>query len=131
MNAELILGTLERAAEKSDPAPLMYALLFKDHPEMEHLFWRDRDGSIRGHMFQEMVAALVDFLGPNSYGENLFRIEHTNHEQLGVPPDVYSSAFTSLRDALRQTLKDQWTEADEVAWRELLATIGMKLQASA
>lgn len=129
MNAGLILSTFERAADISDPAPLMYALLFKDHPEMEQLFWRDKDGSIRGHMFQEMVAALLDFIGPNNYGENLFRIEHTNHEQLGVPPDAYAGAFTSLRDALKLTLREQWTEADEVAWRDLLESIALKLQA--
>lgn len=127
MNAESILGTLERASEIADPGPLMYELLFNSHPDMEKLFWRDKDGSIRGHMFQELVAALMDLLGPNNYGENLLRIECTNHEQLGVPPDIYPCAFSSLRDALKQILREGWTETDEGAWQDLLATINEKL----
>lgn len=117
------MSTLERAASRNDPASEVYARVFTAHPDMEKLFVRDKDGSVRGHMFQELVMALVDYVGPNTYGGNLFRIERTNHEQLGVPTDIYPTIFSALRDTLREAQKDEWTPATDEAWAALLTDL--------
>ena len=123
MRAELIMEALERGSVAGDPSPAVYARVFAVHPEMESLFVRDRDGSVRGHMFQEMILALIDYLGPNTYGGNLFRIEHTNHENLGVPPHIYPLVFDALRDELKLRLKSDWTSEMDSTWSDLLHRI--------
>lgn len=128
MNTQLIIDSLERASVEGDPAPAVYARVFRSHPEMERLFWRDKDGSVRGHMFQEMVMAIIDYLGDNHYGGNLFRIEHTNHEQLGVPRDVYPVVFDALRDELRDRLKAGWSSETDAAWTQLIGRIRAHLE---
>ena len=129
MNTQLILDSLERASVNGDPAAAVYARVFRDYPEMEKLFWRDKDGAVRGHMFQEMVMAIIDWLGDNTYGGNLFRIEHVNHEQLGVPRDVYPVVFDALRDEIRDRLKTGWTPETDQAWTQLLGSIRAHLDA--
>jgi hemoglobin-like flavoprotein len=129
LNTQLILDSLERASVKGDPAAAVYVRVFKSHPEMEALFSRDKDGAVRGHMFQEMVMAIIDWLGDNTYGGNLFRIEHVNHEQLGVPRDVYPVVFDALRDEIRDRLKTGWTPETDQAWTQLLSGIRAHLDA--
>jgi hemoglobin-like flavoprotein len=128
LNTQLILDSLDAASANGDPAAAVYARVFRDHPEMEKLFWRDKDGSVRGHMFQEMIMAIIDWLGDNTYGGNLFRIEHVNHEQLGVPRDVYPVVFDALRDEIRDRLKTGWTPETDQAWTQLLASIRAHLE---
>ncbi|MEQ1754250.1 MAG: globin [Micropepsaceae bacterium] len=128
MRTDLITSSLERAASEGDPAADVYARVFAAHPAMEKLFVRDKDGSVRGHMFQELVMALLDYVGPNIYGGNLFRIEHTNHEQLGVPADVYPLIFNALRDTLRDTQADEWGPDVDAAWSKLLSDLDALLK---
>lgn len=129
MNTQLILDSLDAASANGDPAAAVYARVFKSHPDMEKLFWRDKDGSIRGHMFQEMILAIIDWLGDNTYGGNLFRIEHVNHEQLGVPRDVYPVVFDALRDEVRARISSAWTPETDQAWTQLLGSIRTHLDA--
>ena len=128
MQAELIIASLERAASAEDPVAAVYARVFAAHPAMEKLFIRDKDGAVRGHMFQELIMALLDYVGPNLYGGNLFRIEHTNHEQLGVPAEVYPVIFDALRDTLRDTQADDWSTEVDAAWSKLLSDLNALLQ---
>ena len=128
MHPDLILSSLERAASRTDPASEVYARVFAAHPDMERLFVRDKDGSVRGHMFQELVMALMDYVGPNTYGGNLFRIERTNHEQLGVPVNVYPVIFSALRDTLREAQAGEWNPAVEQAWTSLLSDLDRLLK---
>ena len=67
--------------------------------------------------------AIIDWLGNNTYGGNLFRIEHVNHEQLGVPRDVYPVVFDALRDELRDRLGKDWSAETDLAWTQLLSSI--------
>src|SRR3954454_22069901 len=76
----VITGTLERVAERvEDPTSQVFQRLFKESPELEVLFIRDRDGSVRGQMFQVTIESLLDFLSDRSYGANLVQIERVNH----------------------------------------------------
>jgi hemoglobin-like flavoprotein len=123
MDAALITRSLELVAERGDPTALVYRRLFAAHPEMERLFVRDVDGGVRGHMLAEAINAILDFIDRDAYGGNLMRIEIVNHENLGVPPEVFATFFTAMRDAFAETLGSEWTVEIDVAWAALLARI--------
>ena len=123
MNGELIARSLELVGERGDPTLLVYQRLFAAHPEMERLFVRDTTGAIKGNMLAEVLTALLDFVGPNSYGGNLMRVEIVNHENLGVPPQVYATFFSAMRDAFAEILGRDWTPEIDEAWRALVARI--------
>lgn len=128
MTDDAVIMSLEAAAGQGDPGPTVYARLFAAYPELEALFVRDRDGSVRGHMFQEMINALIDLRGANVYGANLFRIERINHEQLGVKPEIYPAIFTILRDVVRDMAAQSWTADMEREWSGLLAQVDALMQ---
>lgn len=123
MNAQAIERSLELVAEHGDPAPVVYRRLFAAYPDMQVLFVRDTDGGIKGNMLSEAIAALLDFIGGNRYGANLMRIEVVNHENLGVPREVFPAFFTAMRDGFAEILGAAWSNEIDAAWRELLGEI--------
>lgn len=130
MNADAISRSLELVAERAgDPAALVYARLFAAHPEMEALFVRDTNGQIKGHMLAQAIDAVLDFVGERRFGDGMMRNELVNHEQLGVPRDVFPLFFTTMRDVFRDSLGAQWTREIDGAWRALLSEIDTTLKA--
>jgi hemoglobin-like flavoprotein len=124
---DAISRSLELVAERGDPAPFVYARLFAVHPEMEALFCRDKNGSIRGNMLAEAITGLMDFAGANGYGGNLFRAEIVNHEHIGVPPANFLAFFAIMHETFAEMLGDEWTPEFDVAWREVLAEVASAL----
>ena len=58
MSASLIEASLELAAERcEDLTPLVYERLFREHPEMEALFWRDTNHAVKGEMLARVFEA--------------------------------------------------------------------------
>ncbi len=123
MDTSLITRSLELVAERGDPAPSVYARVFAAHPEMEKLFVRDTTGTIRGNMLTEAVTAMLDFIDRDSYGSNMMRAEIVNHENLGVPRDVFAGFYATLRDTFAELLGGAWTNEMNAAWVELLVRI--------
>jgi hemoglobin-like flavoprotein len=130
MNAAAITQSLELVAERGDPAPMVYERLFAAHPEMEKLFIRDVTGAVRGNMLAEAISAILDFIDRDTYGGNLMRIEIVNHENLGVPPEVFPVFFTAMRDTFAEMLGAAWTHDIDAAWWELLVRIDAALGTS-
>lgn len=130
MDAALITRSLELVAERGDPAPLVYGRLFAAHPEMERLFVRDTNGLVRGNMLAEAINGILDFIDRDSYGGNLMRIEIVNHENLGVPREVFPTFFTAMRDTFAEMLEHDWDNETDAAWRALLARIDRALGAA-
>jgi hemoglobin-like flavoprotein len=130
MDAALITRSLELVAERGDPAPLVYARLFAAYPDMERLFVRDTNGLVRGNMLAEAINGILDFIDRDSYGGNLMRIEIVNHENLGVPRDVFPTFFTAMRDTFAEMLGSDWDGETDAAWRALLARIDAALAAA-
>ena len=127
MDTSLIVRSLELIAEKGDPAPDVYARLFAAHPDMEKLFVRDTTGNIRGNMLTEAVTAMLDLIERDNYGGNMMRAEIVNHENLGVPREVFAVFYTTLRDTCAQLLGAAWTKEVAAAWQELLVRIDTAL----
>jgi hemoglobin-like flavoprotein len=124
MANEPITESLEQVAERcDDPAPLVYARLFAQQPEMRDLFVRDADGSVRGQMLYQAIEAVLDFVGPRAYSANHIRAEVVNHENLGVPPRVFASFFTVMMETFQEVLGDDWTAEYDRAWRGLVAEL--------
>ncbi len=113
----IITETLERVAERAgDPTSLVFQRLFKELPALEDLFVRDRDGSVRGQMFQVTIESLLDFLSDRSYGANLVQIERVNHEGLGVDPALFDRFYLTVMATFKDVLGADWTTDMEAVW---------------
>lgn len=116
--------SLELIAERDvDPAPLVYARLFANQPAMEALFWRDSTGAIKGEMLAKVFEAILDFIGPRHYASQLIQCEVVNHEQVGVPPDIFGTFFGVVGETVKDILGADWTAEMETAWTRLLADL--------
>ena len=121
MNSDTIIESLECAALAcEDPTSLVYSHLFARHPEMEELFLLDRQDEAKGHMLFEVIECIIDFVGPRYTSEGLIRTELINHQQIGVPLEVFETFFTAVRDAFRDLLGSTWTPRYDEAWDSLL-----------
>ncbi len=103
-----------------DLAPFVYERLFREHPDMEALFWRDKTGAIKGEMLARVFEAVLDYVGDNRYAANMIRAEVVTHSQYDVPPDVFRTFFGVVATTVREQLGSEWTGEFETAWRTLL-----------
>ena len=120
-DAAIITATLELvSARVGDPTPLLFARLFAEQPEAEALFIRDKDGLVRGQMFQVTIESLLDFLGDRGYGANLIQIERVNHEGLGVEHEVFDMFYLTVKATFRDILGEDWTDEMETVWSRVI-----------
>jgi len=132
MGVDAITESLEQVAERcGDPTAAVYGLLFARHPEMLDLFVRDTNGAVRGQMLNQAFEIIMDYIGPRSFSANFIACEVVNHENLGVPPEVFASFFGVMRDAFRDILGADWTPAFDQAWRELVGELSARAGAEA
>lgn len=120
-DAAAITESLEHAAERGgDLTAAIYARLFQQRPELEALFVMDKDGAVRGEMLVRAFDAILDFIGPRAYAQNLIHAEATNHEGYLVPREAFAEFFAIMRDIVRDACGPSWSAASEDAWRRLL-----------
>ncbi len=132
MDVDAITESLEQVATRcGDPTAPVYGLLFARHPEMIDLFVRDTNGAVRGQMLNQAFEIILDYIGPRSFSANFIACEVINHENLGVPPDVFASFFGVMRDTFRDILGADWTPAFEKAWRDLVGELSARAGAEA
>ncbi len=132
MDAQAILDSLDLVAERSeDPAPQVYACLFARYPETEALFIGDKRGAARGQMLRQAVETLMDYLGPNIYAANFLRAELRNHDDIGVPGEIFPRFYQAMAEAFAQIAGDAWTPAMQAAWDDLTGQIEQIVQAPA
>lgn len=122
--AQIISRSLDLIGERcADPTPLVYDRLFAANPAMRDLFVRDSNDSVKGHMLFEVIEAILDFEGRGAYARNLIQCEIVNHENLGVPKDVFATFFTVVMETFRDLLGDGWTAEVDGAWRGVIADL--------
>jgi len=120
----LIAWSLETVAERhGDPTARVYERLFAQNPEMEQLFILDDQSSVRGNMLANVFEVLLDMAGPRTYGGHMVKAEIVNHENLGVPPQVFATFFATVRDTISEMLGADWTPPVAAAWAEVLADL--------
>lgn len=124
-DADLVTLSFELAAERcEDMTPIVYRLLFADHPEMERLFFRDAEThAVRGEMLARVIEAILDFVGPRHYSRTLIQCEVVTHAGYDVPRDVFSTFFAYVRDGVREVLGDAWTPQMDLAWERTLVAL--------
>jgi len=74
----------------------------------------------KGHMLDEVLNAILDFIGPGHYAAALLRSERVNHENLGVDPQVFMVFFAVVRESFRELARPDWTPRMDRAWDDLL-----------
>lgn len=124
-DADLVTRSFEIAAERcEDLTPVVYRLLFADHPEMERLFFRDAEThAVRGEMLARVIEAIIDFVGPRHYARTLIQCEVVTHAGYDVPPEVFSTFFAYVRHAVRDVVAADWTPDMNAAWERTLAAL--------
>ena len=124
MNADLITRSLERAGEMGgDITPRVYDRLFTEYPDMQALFVRDTNGSVKGEMLMRVIEVILDFLGARTYSATLIQCEVVTHDGYGVPPEVFGVFFGTLATTIRDVIGAEWTGAVDLAWTQLLADL--------
>lgn len=113
--AERVTQSLELLAERvGDPAPQIYARLFRRFPETQERFARDTTGAVRGEMLTMVFGCLMDPGGP--YQANLVRTERVNHDGFGTPSEVFDGFFGIVRETCRELLAGDWSPEFDAAW---------------
>lgn len=122
LDGQAILATLDAVAERhGDPTAAIYVELFSRHPELEKLFWLDRDGSLRAAMVQQGLECILDQVGGGRMAATIIADERSRHVGYGVPAERFDDFMVAIRDAFRRILGDEWTNEMARAWERLLA----------
>jgi hemoglobin-like flavoprotein len=113
--------SLELASERCpDLAPLVYARLFAQYPQMQVLFWRDTTHAVKGEMLAKVFEVILDFIGENLYAAHMIQCEVVTHAGYDVPPDIFRVFFATVADTIREQLGSAWTPQIDAAWNKLL-----------
>jgi len=121
----LILRSFELAAERcEDLTPLVYRLLFEQHPEAEGMFRSEGSAPVKGSMLALTIEAMLDFAGPRTGHFRLIECEVSSHDAYGTPRELFVAFFGVIANALREIIGTDWSPEIDVAWRKLLDEIG-------
>jgi hemoglobin-like flavoprotein len=120
-DGETILATLEAVAERhGDPTGAIYAELFGRYPQLEALFWLDRDGGVRAAMVQQGLDCILDHVGERLTSAQIVSAARQHHAGYGVPAERFDDFFVAMRDTFARIMGGDWTPAMERAWSALL-----------
>ncbi|MFT3808753.1 MAG: globin [Micropepsaceae bacterium] len=124
-DADLVIQSFELAAARcEDLTPVVYPMLFADHPEMERLFFRDAEThAVRGEMMARVIEAIIDFVGERHYARTLIQCEVVTHAGYDVPPEVFSTFFAYVRNGVRKVIGNDWTPGMAAAWERTLTSL--------
>jgi hypothetical protein len=83
-----------------------------EQPAMRELFVNDHAGAARGHMLQMVLETLTNMADGAAWPANMIRAERINHDQIGVPFDVFATFFAVVHETFREAAGEAWTERD-------------------
>jgi hemoglobin-like flavoprotein len=113
--------SFELAAERcEDLTPLVYARLFREHPEAETMFRREGGDLVRGSMLALTIDAIMDFAGDRSGYFRMIQCEVQSHDAYGTPRKLFGEFFGVIAETLRELLAADWSPEMAEAWRRLL-----------
>jgi hemoglobin-like flavoprotein len=118
VNSHLLRESLEIALDRDGEFPrLFYEILFRDHPELRPLFFRNSLGAQRKMLGQTLIAVVDHFDDPAWLLATLAPMGR-DHVAYGVSPEMYTWVGEALRAALAEVCAADWTEAHAAAWRD-------------
>lgn len=113
--------SLELLSEKvGDPGPLVYAELFRRHPEHEDRFFMDTDGSVRGEMLAQAFEVLMGTDENRASAKTIATANRFAHDGYDVSESEFNQFFFIIRDVTRNALESQWTAEFENRWADIL-----------
>jgi len=119
-----IQHSFELAAGRcEDLTPLVYARLFREHPEAEAMFRREGGNLVRGSMLELTIDAILDFAGERSGHFRMIECEVVSHDADGTPRELFGTFFGVIADTLRDLLGSDWSLEMDAAWQKLLGEI--------
>ena len=119
-----IQHSFELAAGRcEDLTPLVYARLFREHPEAEAMFRREGGDLVRGSMLALTIDAMLDFAGDRSGHFRMIECEVVSHDAYGTPRELFGTFFRVIADTLRELLGPEWSPEIDAAWQKLLGEI--------
>ncbi len=119
-----IQRSFELAAERcADLTPLVYARLFREHPEAEPMFRSQGSDLVKGLMLALTIDAILDFAGERTGLFRLIACEVSSHDAYGTPRDLFVAFFGVIARTLREILGDDWSPEIGAAWRNLIGEI--------
>ena len=118
---DAIAASLELVADRcGDPTERVYDRLFARQPEMEALFLGDHSRQALGQMLNMVLDTLTNMAAGETWAGNMIRAERINHDQIGVPFDVFATFFDVVHETFREAGGDDWTPEMEAAWTSFL-----------
>jgi hemoglobin-like flavoprotein len=116
--------SFELAAERcEDLTPLVYARLFREHPEAKAMFRSEGSELVKGSMLALSIDAILDFSGDRSGHFRMIECEVQSHDAYGTPRKLFGEFFDVIADTLRELLGSDWSPEMERAWRMLLTEL--------
>jgi hemoglobin-like flavoprotein len=92
--SNLIHRSFELAAERcEDLTPLVYARLFREHPEAEPMFRSQGSDLVKGSMLALTIDAMLDFAGDRTGHFRLIECEVQSHDAYGTPRELFGAFF--------------------------------------
>jgi hemoglobin-like flavoprotein len=121
-----IQHSFELAAERcEDLTPLVYARLFREHPEAEPMFRSQGSDLAKGSMLALTIDAIMDFAGDRTGHFRLIECEVSSHDAYGTPRELFVSFFGVIAETLREILaadwSPEWTRRGGGCWRRSMA----------
>jgi hemoglobin-like flavoprotein len=120
----LIHRSFELAAERcEDLTPLIYARLFREHPETEAMFRTEGSEQVKGSMLALTIDAILDFAGDRTGHFRMIECEVSSHDAYGTPRELFVAFFGVIAATLRDILDTDWSPEIDLAWRNVLEEI--------
>ncbi len=119
--AGAITKSLELLSEQvGDPGALVYAELFRRHPEHEDRFFMDTDRSVRGEMLSQAFEVLMGTDENRASAKTIATANRFAHDGYDVSENEFNQFFFIIRDVTRDALESQWTAEFENRWADIL-----------
>jgi hemoglobin-like flavoprotein len=116
--------SFELAATRCDDLTLLvYARLFREHPEAQSMFRSQGSDLVKGSMLALTIDAILDFAGERTGHFRMIDCEAESHDAYGTPRELFGAFFGVIAATLRELLGADWSPEMEDAWRILLVEI--------
>jgi hemoglobin-like flavoprotein len=119
-----IQRSFELAAERcADLTPLVYARLFREHPEAEAMFRSEGSDLVKGSMLALAIEAMMDFAGERAGRFRIIECEVASHDAYGTSRKLFGAFFGVIAASMREILGTDWSPEIDDAWGKLLAEL--------
>ena len=119
-----IQRSFELAAERcADLTPLVYARLFREHPEAQKMFRTQGSDLVKGSMLAMAIEAMMDFAGEQAGQFRMIACEVLSHDAYGTPRELFFAFFGIIAEVVRELLGAEWSPQMDEAWQKLLADL--------